>query len=156
MARLYRHAQSQQQQQDLGYANHGHELRHHASHPQMGGSSGGGGGAGTRPLHPYYQVHPQANSNAQAASNTGMVLPPLTAPSSFPSLGSSGGGGGGDLPQLAAHVSLGRNQLPPDSTLLTPLPGYEPDPELQRAMEGRYAQGQEEEEGYGSPGERYL
>ena len=32
-------------------------------------------------------------------------------------------------PELAAHVSLGSNRLPPDSTLLTPLPGYEPEPE---------------------------
>lgn len=29
-----------------------------------------------------------------------------------------------ELPQLAAHVSLGHNRLPPDSTLLTALPGY--------------------------------
>ncbi|KAH9940812.1 uncharacterized protein BXZ73DRAFT_75354 [Epithele typhae] len=34
---------------------------------------------------------------------------------------------GSATPELAAHVSLGSNRLPPDSTLLTPLPGYEPD-----------------------------
>ncbi|KAH8104141.1 hypothetical protein BXZ70DRAFT_905239 [Cristinia sonorae] len=34
-----------------------------------------------------------------------------------------------DEPLLTSHVSLGSNRLPPDSTLLTPLPGYEPDAE---------------------------
>lgn len=38
-----------------------------------------------------------------------------------------GGESGSPTPELAAHVSLGSNRLPPDSTLLTPLPGYEPD-----------------------------
>ena len=32
-------------------------------------------------------------------------------------------------PELAAHVSLGSNRLSPDSTFLTPLPEYEPQPE---------------------------
>ncbi|TCD69638.1 hypothetical protein EIP91_006863 [Steccherinum ochraceum] len=34
-----------------------------------------------------------------------------------------------DEPLLTNHVSLGSNRLPPDSTLLTPLPGYEPEAE---------------------------
>lgn len=71
--------------------------------------------------------------------------------SAFPSLGPSTGPGpalggadvnlgiagavapgvdsGSATPELAAHVSLGSNRLPPDSTLLTPLPGYEPEGE---------------------------
>ena len=79
---------------------------------------------------------------------------PLSA-GGFPSLGPSTGPGpalGGDVglsmagagqesgsptPELAAHVSLGSNRLPPDSTLLTPLPGYEPDGEQQLDMVGR-------------------
>ena len=40
-----------------------------------------------------------------------------------------GGDSGSATPELAAHVSLGSNRLPPDSTLLTPLPGYEPEGE---------------------------
>ncbi|KAI0364714.1 hypothetical protein BV20DRAFT_821381 [Pilatotrama ljubarskyi] len=77
--------------------------------------------------------------------------------SAFPSLGPSTGpgpslGGQPDVslglpapgvesssptPELAAHVSLGSNRLPPDSTLLTPLPGYEPDTDQGEAERNR-------------------
>ncbi|OSX64004.1 hypothetical protein POSPLADRAFT_1073706 [Postia placenta MAD-698-R-SB12] len=169
MARFYRH--SQPQVHEIGWAqaqgqqqqqHHGHELRHHASHPQLGNQGMSLAGA-TRPLHPHYQLHPSAQAQAQQPPPHYPQSAPMSAPSSFSSLNQSvvpqshNSQGGGDMPQLAAHVSLGRNQLPPDSTLLTPLPGYEPDPELQHAMDAsRYET--HEDDGYarGSPGERYL
>lgn len=168
MARFYRH--SQPQVHEMGWAqaqgqqqqHHGHELRHHASHPQLGNQGMSLAGA-TRPLHPHYQLHPSAQAQAQQPPPHYPQSAPMSAPSSFSSLNQSvvpqshNSQGGGDMPQLAAHVSLGRNQLPPDSTLLTPLPGYEPDPELQHAMDAsRYET--HEDDGYarGSPGERYL
>ncbi|KAI0630522.1 hypothetical protein C8Q77DRAFT_210013 [Trametes polyzona] len=53
--------------------------------------------------------------------------------------------GGSPAPELTAHVSLGSNRLPPDSTLLTPLPGYEPDMDQtevdDRGREHEYALG---------------
>ncbi len=48
-----------------------------------------------------------------------------------------GGESGSPTPELAAHVSLGSNRLPPDSTLLTPPPGYEPDLDRDEVEHGR-------------------
>ena len=47
-----------------------------------------------------------------------------------------------DEPLLTSHVSLGSNRLPPDSTLLTPLPGYEPEAEHGAAAWGTGAGGE--------------
>ncbi|OBZ74052.1 hypothetical protein A0H81_06160 [Grifola frondosa] len=75
----------------------------------------------------------RARGSSRASGAGGVTLPPLGAFS--PQDGA---------PELVAHVSLGTNRLPPDSTLLTPLPGYEPDAaqEMERRMERMMGQGQ--------------
>lgn len=114
-----------------------------------------------RPVHPYYTVHPNASPNLSThAAPSHTILPPLAVPSASHYLpGLTGASSSStDLPALAAHTSLGRNQLPPDSTLLTPLPGYEPDPEVARLMEQRYTQGDDQDDGYSRDGpvDRYF
>lgn len=142
--------------QQQGQSHGQHELRHHASHPQMGMSNA------QRPVHPYYTVHPNASPNLPTHAAPGhTVLPPLaqSVPNYAPGLAGASSSST-DLPALAAHTSLGRNQLPPDSTLLTPLPGYEPDPEVARLMEAqqRYTQGDDQDDGYSRDGpvDRYF
>lgn len=58
-----------------------------------------------------------------------------------------------DEPLLTSHVSLGSNRLPPDSTLLTPLPGFVPDGEHPQLLEG--SGGVMGAMGPGMPGGRY-
>ena len=132
-----------------------HELRHHASHPQMGMSA-----SVQRPVHPYYTVHPNASPTLPPnATQSHAALPPLAAQSSsnYPPGIAGASGSSTDLPALAAHTSLGRNQLPPDSTLLTPLPGYEPDPEVAHLMDTQpYTQGDDQDDGYSRDGNRYY
>ena len=58
-------------------------------------------------------------------------------------------------PELAAHVSLSSNRLSPDSTLLTPLPEYEPEPEqmhLSRPLRERSQEHDSREYGRDQPG----
>ncbi|TFY69104.1 hypothetical protein EVJ58_g621 [Rhodofomes roseus] len=142
--------------------NHGqHELRHHASHPQLGMSAASNP---PRPLHPYYTVHPHASPSLSTTAAPGHpVLPPLSAPSSgFSSIAGASGSSNTaqDVPALAAHTSLGRNHLPPDSTLLTPLPGYQPEPDVTGLMDvhQRYAQPDDQDDRYarGGSGDGYF
>jgi transcription factor CON7 len=69
--------------------------------------SGGGGGGGQMFSHP----HPE--SSMQAPSPV-VVAPPQIHPSNSHGMGVGGGG------------EMNSGGLPPDSTLLTPLPGYQP------------------------------
>ncbi|KAI1796778.1 hypothetical protein LXA43DRAFT_1057622 [Ganoderma leucocontextum] len=107
---------------------------------------------GMRPLHQqqFYSAQGNITLPPPHSMNPLSVSAPNPSPLSgggFPPLGPSSGPGptlGGDVglgmagagqesssptPELSTHVSLGSNRLPPDSTLLTPLPGYEPDSE---------------------------
>ena len=92
-------------------------------------------------LPPPHSLNPLSASAPNPSPLSAGGFPPL-GPSTGPgpslggevNLGIAGAVGpgqesGSPTPELAAHVSLGSNRLPPDSTLLTPLPGYEPEPE---------------------------
>ncbi|GBE86657.1 hypothetical protein SCP_0905370 [Sparassis crispa] len=114
------------------------ELRHAQGMPMVSLTGA------TRPLHPYYSP---AHQHQQQQQQQQMSLSALAAtPSaSFSSLGSahghngSNGHNGGGGASGGNGYALGSNRLPPDSTLLTPLPGYDPESELM--MDQRYAAG---------------
>ncbi|CDO70142.1 hypothetical protein BN946_scf184783.g26 [Trametes cinnabarina] len=119
-------------------------IQHHQTH-------------GVRHLQPFYTSSGANSSitlpppHALGSLSVSAPNPSPLSQSAFPSLGSStvpgpslgsaqdvslaglpaslapGAESGSPTPELAAHVSLGSNRLPPDSTLLTPLPGYQPD-----------------------------
>ena len=113
---------------------------------------------GIRPIQPFYTGSGASSSitlpppHALGGLSVSAPNPSPLSSSTFPPLGPSTGPGpalggpqevslglptpvgpstesGSPTPELAAHVSLGSNRLPPDSTLLTPLPGYEPEME---------------------------
>ena len=110
---------------------------------------------GVRPPHQQQQFYgAQENTIHPPAHSLDLLTVPTPNPSpllggGFPSLGPRTGpvpdlegdvglsmvGAGREstslTPVLTAHVSLGSNRLPPDSILLTPLAGYEPDGEQQ-------------------------
>lgn len=111
--------QQQQQQQQISLAN--------ATTGSAAGARGGSAAANA-----YF---PPTPTSASAPTWDVPSHPSHASEQSLPSLASMNGMMGvpamgdnvdvGDEPLLASHVSLGSNRLPPDSTLLTSLPGFQ-------------------------------
>lgn len=73
------------------------------------------------PVTDAHHAHVQQQQQQQQQAQMQQHSVPLTASLSASSLDSSQP----DEPLLTSHVQLGQNRLPPDSTLLTPLPGFQ-------------------------------
>ncbi|KAJ2970693.1 hypothetical protein NUW54_g12674 [Trametes sanguinea] len=118
-------------------------VQHHQAHgirqlQPFYSSSGAGSSITLPPPHTLGSLSVSVPNPSPLSQSAFPPLGPSTGPG--PSLGGAqdvslglpasvgaGAESGSPTPELTAHVSLGSNRLPPDSTLLTPLPGYQPD-----------------------------